>query len=200
MCGARLLCAFSHRQPQPTPPWKLGCCLCLKSLSLTPPFFLESPDTCGSWDGLTQTGLSKGFWKGKGGLPGDCSTRAQSVTLAVLSQDKYLSRLAWDKFFVWVFFSCTKTRDWKVLGNLYATCSHIGRYYFLIRVWSSLACWVWAPVFPCQVKGVICQPVKSAAERRRWSGFKYPVAFFLPSILGWFLVPEHQRLQAASAS
>lgn len=59
-----LLYFLSYRPPAPalcTP--ELGYCLCVQSLSAPthPACFLESPDTCGSRDGLTQTGLSKGF-------------------------------------------------------------------------------------------------------------------------------------------
>lgn len=49
-------------------------------------------------------GFQRGSEKEKGASLGTALTGAQSVTLAVLSPHKYLSRLAWDKFFVWVFF------------------------------------------------------------------------------------------------
>lgn len=79
-----LLCTFSHRLPQPTPPPLLGYCLCLKSLSPTPPSSESHLILVGAGMVSHRQGFQRGSEKEKGASLGTAPTGAQSVTLAAL--------------------------------------------------------------------------------------------------------------------
>lgn len=126
-------------------------------------------------------GFQRGSEKEKGASLGTATTRTQSVTLAVLSQYKYLSRLAWGKFFVWVFFFSSLMHQNQGLERFGKPicCMFPYRevYYFLIR---TLGCLLGLSPSAPLLSERSCQPGVSAKQKSRgWSGFKYPDAFWV---------------------